>query len=151
MLFSSSKYETQKYDLIFSEDEFEIRFYPSSLKAKVVSTRNANGNFYKLNYHDSKIYKTNKEGVFDYDTDHHPLNETPLDFSITKNVASIILVAILMFLLFTGLSKSFAKNKGISKGVGRFFEPIILYIRDEIAIPNIGEKKYKNYMSFLLT
>jgi len=48
MLFSSSKYETQKYDLIFSEDEFEIRFYPSSLKAKVVSTRNANGNFYKL-------------------------------------------------------------------------------------------------------
>src|SRR5210317_132161 len=111
----------------------------------------SNGSFYKLNYHDSKIYKTNKEGVFDYDSDHHPLNETPLDFSITKNVASIILVAILMFLLFSGLSKSFAKHKGISKGVGRFFEPIILYIRDEIAIPNIGEKKYKNYMSFLLT
>ena len=111
----------------------------------------SNGNFYKLNYHDSKIYKTNKEGVLDYDSDHHPLNETPLDFSITKNVASIILVAILMFLLFTGLSKSFAKNNGISKGLGRFFEPIILYIRDEIAIPNIGEKKYKNYMSFLLT
>ena len=29
-------------------------------------------------------------------------------------------------------------------------EPVILYIRDEIAIPNIGEKN-KNYMSFLLT
>ena len=48
MLFSSSKYETQKYDLIFSENDFEIRFYHSSLKAKVVSQRNANGNFYKL-------------------------------------------------------------------------------------------------------
>ena len=48
MLFSSSKYETQKYDLIFSEDEFEIRFYPAALKAKVISKRNANGNFYKL-------------------------------------------------------------------------------------------------------
>ena len=48
MLFSSSKYETQRYDLIFSEDDFEIRFYHSSLKAKVVSQRNANGNFYKL-------------------------------------------------------------------------------------------------------
>lgn len=125
-------------------------FMSSSLKhgKKVVESK---GNFYKLNYHDSKIYKTNKEGVFDYDSDHHPLNETPLDFSITKNVASIIIVAILMFLLFSGLAKSFAKNKGISKGLGRFFEPIILYIRDEIAIPNIGEKKYKNYMSFLLT
>jgi len=48
MLLSNNKYETQKYDLILSEGDFEIRFYPSSLKAKVVSQRNANGNFYKL-------------------------------------------------------------------------------------------------------
>ena len=48
MLFNSSSYETQKYELIMSEDEFEIRFYPAALKAKVISTRNANGNFYKL-------------------------------------------------------------------------------------------------------
>ncbi len=48
VLFSSSKYETQKYDLIYSEDEFEIRFYPSSLKAKIVSNKSSNGNFYKL-------------------------------------------------------------------------------------------------------
>ena len=44
MLFNSSSYETQ-YELIMSEDEFEIRFYPAALKAKVISTRNANGNF----------------------------------------------------------------------------------------------------------
>ena len=48
MLMGNTKYETQKYDLIFSEDDFEIRFYHSSLKAKVVSQRNSNGNFYKL-------------------------------------------------------------------------------------------------------
>ena len=46
MIFSTTKYETQKYDVVFSEDE--IRFYHSSLKAKVVSQRNSNGNFYKL-------------------------------------------------------------------------------------------------------
>ena len=45
MIFGTTKYETQKYDLVFSEDDFEIRFYHSSLKAKVVSQRNANGNF----------------------------------------------------------------------------------------------------------
>ena len=39
----------------------------------------------------------------------------------------------------------------MAKGIGRFFEPIVLYVRDEIAIPNIGEKHYKRYMSFLLT
>jgi F-type H+-transporting ATPase subunit a len=63
----------------------------------------------------------------------------------------IFVVSILMFLLFAGLGKSYKKNGSIAKGAGRFFEPIILYIRDEIAIPNIGEKHYKKYMSFLLT
>ena len=43
-----SNYETQKYDVVLSEDNFEIRFYDSSLKAKVSSDRSANGNFYKL-------------------------------------------------------------------------------------------------------
>ena len=125
-------------------------FMSSSLKhgKKVVES---DGNYYKLNYHDSKIYKTNKQGVFNYDENHHPTNYAPLDFSITKNIATIILVAILMFLLFRSLANSFISNNGISKGIGRFFEPIILYIRDDIAIPNIGEKKYKDYMSFLLT
>jgi F-type H+-transporting ATPase subunit a len=56
-----------------------------------------------------------------------------------------------MLFLFGSLAKSYSKNNGVAKGIGRFFEPIILYIRDDIAIPNIGAKKYKNYMSFLLT
>ena len=63
----------------------------------------------------------------------------------------MIIVALLMFLLFTGLAKSYSKNASIASGAGRFFEPIVLYVRDEIAIPNIGEKHYKRYMSFLLT
>ena len=48
MIFSVNKYETQNYDLILSDENFEIRFYPSSLKAKVASSKSANGNFYKL-------------------------------------------------------------------------------------------------------
>ena len=67
------------------------------------------------------------------------------------NIDIAIVVAFLMFFLFVGLAKSYAKNGGISSGVGRFFEPIVLYVRDEIAIPNIGEKHYKKYMSYLLT
>ena len=37
------------------------------------------------------------------------------------------------------------------RGLGRFLEPLVLFVRDEIAIPNIGEQKYKRYMSYLLT
>ena len=126
-----------------------LKFFWSSEFKHGKSVVRSEENYYKLNYHDNKIYKTDKTGLID--DEHHPSNEKPLDFSITKNIATIILVSILMLLLFISLAKSFKTNKGISKGTGRFFEPIILYIRDEIAIPNIGEKKYKNYMSFLLT
>jgi F-type H+-transporting ATPase subunit a len=107
------------------------------------------GSYYKL-YH-SKIYKTDAEGTINYDEDHHAVNEKPIDFSITKSVVMIFITGLLMFFLFTGLAKSYTKNGGIPTGVGRFFEPIILYIRDDIARPNIGEEKYKKYMPYLLS
>ena len=73
-----------------------------------------------------------------------------IDFSITKNVLMTLLICVLIFFLFTGLSKSY--NKGpIPSGFGRLLEPLVLFIRDDIAIPNIGEKHYKRYMSYLLT
>jgi F-type H+-transporting ATPase subunit a len=108
----------------------------------------SNGNYFVL--HHEKIYKTDANGALTEEHG-HPTNIRPLDFSITKGVVGIIGVALLMFLLFTALAKSYAKNNGIASGVGRFFEPLVLYVRDEIAIPNIGEKNYKKYMSYLLT
>jgi len=108
----------------------------------------SNGNYYKL--HHEKIYKTDAAGTLTEEHG-HPTNAKPIDLSITKGVLTIMVVALLMFLLFTSLAKSYTKNGGISAGAGRFFEPIVLYIRDEIAIPNIGEKHYKKYMSYLLT
>ena len=110
---------------------------------------NAGGKYYKL-YH-GKIYKTNAEGLIEYDGEGNVVNAKPLDLSITKSVFTIIMVSLLMILLFVSLARSYSGNNKIAKGIGRFFEPIVIYIRDEIAIPSIGEEKYKNYMSFLLT
>jgi F-type H+-transporting ATPase subunit a len=107
------------------------------------------GNYYKL-YH-SKIYRTDANGTITYDEEQHPTNIKPLDFSITKNVVMIMITGLLMFWLFTSLARSYAKNGGVPTGAGRFFEPIVLYIRDDIARPNIGEKHYRKYMPFLLT
>ena len=108
----------------------------------------SNGNYYVL--HHEKIYKTDAKGTLTEEHG-HPTNATPLDFSITKSVVGILAMALLMIVLFTGLAKSYAKNNAIATGAGRFFEPLVLYVRDEIAIPNIGEKNYKKYMSYLLT
>lgn len=107
------------------------------------------GSYYKL-YH-NKIYKTDAEGTINYDAEHHPTNPKPLDFSVTKNVVLIAMVFAIMFFMFSRMAKSYKNNNGMPKGMGRFLEPIVLYVRDEIAIPNIGEKKYKKYMSYLLT
>ncbi len=107
------------------------------------------GNYYVL--HHEKIYKTDAAGTLT-EHDGHPTNPNLLlDFSITKGVFTMLLIALLMFLLFRSLGSSYSKNGGVAAGAGRFFEPIVLFIRDEIAIPNIGERHYKKYMSHLLT
>ena len=55
-----------------------------------------------------------------------------------------------MVVVFGKMAKSYKTNP-VPTGIGRLLEPIVLYIRDDIARPNIGEKHYKRYMSFLLT
>ncbi len=107
------------------------------------------GNYYVL--HHSKIYKTNAAGDLTMDEEDHPTNAKPLDLSITKSVVMMLVTGLLLIWLFSSLARSYAKNGHIPRGIGRFFEPIVLYIRDDIAIANIGEKKYKRYMPFLLT
>lgn len=108
------------------------------------------GEFYKL-YH-GKIYKTDAEGTITYDEAHHPVNEKPWDFSITKNVASLFFTTILIFVLFLGLAKTYKNGpNNLPKGFSRVLEPLVIYVRDEMAMPNIGKAKYKKFMPFLLT
>lgn len=76
----------------------------------------------------------------------------PLDFSITKAVVGLLASAIIGLILFLLLAASYKKT-GVShpKGIQSFLEPIILFVRDDIAIPNIGHHKYERYMPYLLT
>ena len=111
----------------------------------------SNGNYYAISHGNGHIYKTDKSGTIHHNKKGFETNVKPLDLSITKNVFTIIMMGILMLFLFGGLAKSYSKNGGVPKGPGRFLEPVVLYIRDDIAIPNIGEKHYKKYMSYLLT
>lgn len=106
------------------------------------------GNYYAL-YH-GKIYKTDAQGTLSFDEHHHPTNAMPLDFSITKNVVAMLVTSILLFVFFIGLAKSYKKGP-IPTGLGRVLEPLIIFIRDEVALPNIGEKKYRKFMGYLLT
>ena len=76
----------------------------------------------------------------------------PLDFSITKTVAGLFFACVIGLFLFIGLSRSYKKT-GVShpQGIQSFLEPVILFVRDEIAITNIGKDKYEKFMPYLLT
>ena len=134
--------------VILFDKESGLTVFSSSKFHHGETVAESNGSFYKL-YH-GKIYKTDAAGTITYDAHHHATNAKPFDFSITKNVTFIFLVGLFMFLVFSSMAKNY-KTNALPKGFGRLLEPIILYVRDDIAIPNIGQKHYKKYMSYLLT
>lgn len=154
------------YSFIFFADEAEGKKYGFSLPVILIDNGlkvfmssefdhgnklvEKDGQTYRL-YH-SKIYKTDAEGTISYDEKGHPSNEKPLDFSITKNVASLFFTTILLFVMFLGLARTYKNGpNNLPKGFARVLEPLVLYVRDEMAIPNIGVKKYRKFMPYLLT
>ena len=74
------------------------------------------------------------------------------DLSISKSVFGMFVVILLMLLIFPRVGASYKKRKGQApKGLQNALEPLILFIRDEVAVPSIGEKKAGRYLPFLLT
>ena len=73
-----------------------------------------------------------------------------LDLSITKNVAFLILTATLMILVFLSVAKGYSKKNSAPKGIQALFEPVIIFVRDDIVKPNIGEN-YEKYLPYMLT
>mgnify|MGYP000515556361 CR=1 FL=1 len=115
-------------------------------------THVVDANGVKLAQLHGKIYELNVgESDVVLDKDHHAINAHKVfDLSITKSVFGILLTGLLMVLAFAGLAKGYKKG-AIPTGFGRVLEPLVIYVRDEIARPNIGEKKYAKFMPYLLT
>jgi F-type H+-transporting ATPase subunit a len=92
-----------------------------------------------------KIVNVDDSGVID------KIN-LPWDFSITKAVVGLLASVTIGLILFLSLARSYKKT-GISypKGIQSFLEPVVLFVRDDIAIPNIGAEKHERYMPYLLT
>ena len=75
------------------------------------------------------------------------------DFSLTKNVVQMILALTLLVLLMTGIAKKYKKGYGVTsapKGWQNVLEPVITFVRDDVAKPNLG-KKWEKYLPYLLT
>jgi F-type H+-transporting ATPase subunit a len=74
------------------------------------------------------------------------------DLSITKNVFALFISAIIIILIFTSIARSYTKREDmVPRGFQSLMEPLILFVRDDIVRPSIGEKKYEKYLPYLLT
>ena len=107
-----------------------------------------------IKYHEKIFYANNNgsEKFISYDANGNIINKKPIDFSITKMVFSMFISMILLVLIFVTTAKSYSNSrKGEPTGLGKFTEPLIMFIKDEVALPMIGEKNYHKYMPFLLT
>lgn len=108
-----------------------------------------------VNYHGKYYYPSevkSADGTFiTYDAKGELLNNKPLDLSITKNVVSLIISVTILLIVFIGVANSYKKRVGKApKGIQSLLEPIILFVRDDIAKPQLGHKYYR-FMPYLLT
>jgi F-type H+-transporting ATPase subunit a len=87
------------------------------------------------------------------DAQGHPDHSVKVyDFSITKNVLSMMIGAIIMLLIMTSVAKKYRRTgtKTAPTGFQNALEPVITFVRDEVAKPNLGHK-YMKFMPLLLT
>jgi len=76
----------------------------------------------------------------------------PIDLSITKTLAEVLVSVVVLFLILLSVARSAKTNKGKApKGLQNLIEPVIIFIREQIAKPAIGENKFEKFMPFLLT
>ncbi|HHS95932.1 MAG TPA: ATP synthase F0 subunit A, partial [Phaeodactylibacter sp.] len=73
------------------------------------------------------------------------------DFSLTKNVVSMLLVCALMFWVFVGIARKYKRNEGKApSGFQSFMEVIFVFIQDEVAKPFLG-KHWQRFLPFLMS
>ncbi len=75
------------------------------------------------------------------------------DVSITRNVVQMILALSILVWIMIVIAKRYQKGEGVTsapKGVQNLLEPVITFVRDEVAVPNLGNR-YEKYLPYILT
>jgi len=104
------------------------------------------GKYYNYMLVNNKLKAADETGKID-----EAANKNIWDFSITQNVAGMWLSGLILIFVFLNVSSTYKKRVGKApKGLQSFLEPVVLFIRDDVARPNIGIK-YERFMPLLLT
>ena len=75
------------------------------------------------------------------------------DLSLGRNAVQMLISVILLIWIMTSVAGKYKKGQGVTSAPGGFqnvIEPVVIFIRDEVGKPNLGDR-YEKYMPFLLT
>lgn len=101
--------------------------------------------------HEGKSYKLDKPSTLDGGILGGGITSF-YDFSITKNVFTMLLAALLLIFIFRAVSKGYRRNDGKApNGIQSFFEVFFVFIRDEVTRPMIGDKHYERFQPFIMS
>ena len=86
----------------------------------------------------------------------HPIFELPtvlgINFSVTKHVLMVWIVAVLLFVLITWSTRKYLKqDRPIPTGFMNALEAVVQFIRDSIVLPNVGKKFVNTWTPLVLT
>ncbi len=97
-------------------------------------------------YHDGQIVAVDENGNI------NPSIKV-YDLSPTRNVVQMIIALTLLVWVMLSVAKRYKKGEGVTtapKGLQSLLEPVIIFVQDEVAKPNLGNK-YRKYLPYLLT
>jgi F-type H+-transporting ATPase subunit a len=100
---------------------------------------------------DPKKYTAGK--IIPIKDDKYDASAKVYDISLTRNVVQMFLALIILVWIMTSIAKKYKTGQGVTsapKGMQSLLEPVVAFVRDEVAVPNLGYKS-NNYLPYLLT
>ena len=93
-----------------------------------------------------------KEEIVCVDAEGNPTGVKPIDLSITKTSAAIMIAVVLLIVIVFIAKAGYKKRPNQApKGVQSLVEMLVVFVRDSIVRPMIGEKHYQRYLPYMLT
>jgi len=149
--------------ILYTENGLDLfsssHFYHNEHHESYTDSSGTEVNYHYYTYEDyvmyhEHIYYSNGSDPLTIDSETgEATNAAVFDISITKTVFGVLFTCLLLLLIFGSIARSYKRRVGQApKGLQSFIEPLILFIRDEVAIPSIGSAaKAEKFMPFLLT
>lgn len=106
-----------------------------------------------LEHHHLSAKEHTEGSIIAVDANDQPTGEKIYDLSMTKNITSMILAAVLLVVIMLNVAKAYRirGHRQAPKGLQSLIEPVIIFMRDEVVKPNIPGKKADKYVPLILT